>query len=535
MTVGTKFGLVGMVSRGPDVAIFYFDEAAIPAPAFKAPIECGGSMPHKAVAGRAPTMEEQLYIIGLKDAMSTLPSSAAPSLNLADLTSTLPAAPKPKPMGSGGTANSLRFSLIKDLGTDGFRDILGELVKMFETLDNSAVDLYISDYTENNLLYRYPEPTELGEDSSRDGDAFGYTDRLKRQWQGPFGYHTMSVRAYPPHSSWARDNLNEGDIVLLRNVRLKTSRNGFLEGNLHPDQKRPEQVDIRKPYRDDARVQAVRQRRSEYEKQRETSAAQQKTTEEPTLSKKAKKKLSKRLREEAAKGKALDLEAATAGFVIVSNAETSGLESKAVATGSSLNTHIRCKYPDVQLSTLHDLINTDRTNKSPGGVTYTLPFINQKRRVRVRVKDFDPPKIEDFCCSNDDPAYNPGGRKKGQAPWEFCFLLLLEDASVPKELNPNPAQLPVYVAQDRAEYLLDMKAYDFKNGNHTKKALAKLREKLFILWGDLEEKKDPKTEQVVGEVTNMPFECIIAEYGIPQNAGTKEKVQKFAIMDTRIM
>lgn len=74
-----------------------------------------------------------------------------------------------------------------------------------------------------------------------------------------------------------------------------------------------------------------------------------------------------------------------------------------------------------------------------------------------------------------------------------------------------------------------------KNGKHAKKALAKLREKLFILWGDLEEKKDPKTEQVMSDVTNMPFECIIAEYGLPQNEGTSEKVQKFAIMDTRIM
>lgn len=54
-----------------------------------------------------------------------------------------------------------------------------------------------------------------------------------------------------------------------------------------------------------------------------------------------------------------------------------------------------------------------------------------------------------------------------------------------------------------------------------KAALAQLREKLFIMWGDLEELKSSGASLPLavgaksGVASNNPFECCIHEYGVP--------------------
>lgn len=55
---------------------------------------------------------------------------------------------------------------------------------------------------------------------------------------------------------------------------------------------------------------------------------------------------------------------------------------------------------------------------------------------------------------------------------------------------------------------------------HNKQALEELREKLFILWGDLEERKikaiaeGQPNSQPVDSVSSIPFVCCIKEYGV---------------------
>lgn len=59
----------------------------------------------------------------------------------------------------------------------------------------------------------------------------------------------------------------------------------------------------------------------------------------------------------------------------------------------------------------------------------------------------------------------------------------------------------------------------FLSLRHNEKTLRQLREKLFILWGDLEEKKNARPEgkldpQSLENPSGRPFTCCIKEYGV---------------------
>jgi hypothetical protein len=47
--------------------------------------------------------------------------------------------------------------------------------------------------------------------------------------------------------------------------------------------------------------------------------------------------------------------------------------------------------------------------------------------------------------------------------------------------------------------------------------LSAIREKLFLLWGNLEEQKTTAlaSGEPLGRVSSIPFECHIKEYGVP--------------------
>ena len=82
--------------------------------------------------------------------------------------------------------------------------------------------------------------------------------------------------------------------------------------------------------------------------------------------------------------------------------------------------------------------------------------------------------------------------------------------------------MEVIVSDTDADYLLrDIEACDLRRNPKT---LARLREKLFVLWGDLQERKDEsrrlQEEKMEGlvegdvKVSARPFECLIKEYGV---------------------
>ena len=160
-----------------------------------------------------------------------------------------------------------RFSLIKDVQIDMFYDLVGQVVKIYP--NNGCVELSITDYTTNQLLYNYEwGVTGRGEDS-REGDEFNYISRNSnnRKWPGPFGRMTLTVTLWPPHSYFAQSDVSERDFVYLRNARIRFSKDGKIEGSMHTDQKFTDRIDVSilKDHSDD-RVKNVLRRKLEYSK-----------------------------------------------------------------------------------------------------------------------------------------------------------------------------------------------------------------------------------------------------------------------------
>jgi protection-of-telomeres protein 1 len=90
--------------------------------------------------------------------------------------------------------------------------------------------------------------------------------------------------------------------------------------------------------------------------------------------------------------------------------------------------------------------------------------------------------------------------------------------------------MPLLVHGKDAEYLLKMDACDLRQNPNE---LKQLRERLFILWGDLEEvKKKTNKEGEVPVPKNRPFECVIQEYGVQDD--DKEWIRMHRMTGTTI-
>ena len=166
-----------------------------------------------------------------------------------------------------GFPSNPKFSLIKDMECDKFYDLVGQVVRIFP--NSGRTELYITDYTQNGLLYNHEWGID-DEDASRDGDEYGYAPRVKKKWRGPYGKKTLTVTLWPPHTYWAQTNVKEDDFVFLRNVRAKFSADQKLEGVLHSDRRYPDRVDITILHSKDGsddRVKDVLRRKRDYIKQ----------------------------------------------------------------------------------------------------------------------------------------------------------------------------------------------------------------------------------------------------------------------------
>ena len=158
-------------------------------------------------------------------------------------------------------------SLIKDVAVGNFYDFVGQVIKIYPT--NGKVELYITDYTSNRLLFNYElKRSGEGGENSRDGDEFGYAHRNSshKKWPGPFGQQTLMVTLWPAHSYFAQENVKEQDFVFLRNVRIKYSKDARMEGAMHTDTRQNDRVDVSilKNHRDDENVKSVLRRKKEY-------------------------------------------------------------------------------------------------------------------------------------------------------------------------------------------------------------------------------------------------------------------------------
>ncbi|KAJ5782560.1 hypothetical protein N7457_004334 [Penicillium paradoxum] len=342
--------------------------------------------------------------------------------------------------------------------------LLGQVVQLY-TLDSEKCTLHMTDYTANGDLTNHKKPGDDDEDSGPEGDRFGYVSK-KKDWPGPWGKLTIQVTLWEPHATYAREHLKPGDIALLTYVRIKETRG--LEAAVHEDRRDPEKIHVHIVHDDnDERVQALMERRAQYWK----------IHGEPKADTKKPKKRNKKAEQKKEVRK-----------------EEGQLLLPAVSR-IKMNPNEQCS----------------------GGIVYQLPFQNVNYRSQLRVVDFFPPMIEDFAVqrSSSSPVFS--GQSHGSNPkygWEWRFCLLVEGVE-PKASEELPRQVTkLYVCGQDGDCLLNDDAIDLRS--NSKKA-TEIKEKLFILWGDLEEKKSKARasgQQSWGQVRSRPFECCIKEYGV---------------------
>ncbi|KAK8209865.1 hypothetical protein IWZ01DRAFT_506918 [Phyllosticta capitalensis] len=475
-------------------------EGKIPAPIFNDEFVSGTKLlPHeKTSRDDPPTSAEQMYAIALHHAFKQDDGQQITHVEGQESRFVHVAPETPQTMASGPSRFSAKekFRLLSDCEEKKFCDLAVEVVKKFPQFDRC--EIYVTDYTENPRFYDYNK-----ERGAVDGDPFNFTEPgFDKSWKGPHGQRTIQILLFEPHSSHCLRNIAEGDLVFLRNVHIKFDRNGSkLEGVLHQDKKYPDRYDIIKPQKQDPRMADLMSRREKYWKQFKNPAPAPAPAQE---SKKQRKKRAQKERLQARKEQ-----------------EAEKSESDAPQGGS--NTYVVTERTHASPTRLADMIDNAHYNfKTSTGVEVRLPFINAKFRTQVRVVDFHPPDLRDFSRSLSDPSYNnmpagdtqstTGGVHTGLTAspprWEWAFYLLIEDATQPQNGKEN-VRIPLLVADKDAEYLLKLDPTDLRRDGATLNALSN---KLWALWGNLEEVKASKTADEAHQA--KPFECLVKQYGV---------------------
>ncbi|PPJ58669.1 hypothetical protein CBER1_03965 [Cercospora berteroae] len=475
-------------------ACLVFPEAAIPDPAFnyaytKTLIERLGTEKDKAKFD----LLEQEYIMNIKVEMKGRVQAlhakiASRALDAEDDSADRRPAKRQRTLENFNAAVSgfgPKFRLIEDLRTWDFADIVGFVVKCFPT-QYGGCDLYVTDYTANEYLRCYAPPEEETSEE-RDGDVFGYSNAPKKSWRGPFGHLVMKINVKPPHAAFAANNLNEGDVVLLRNVKRRTKSEAFMEGDMWPDHQDDTKIKIHR-IKDTSgpECQAMLKRKEKYWLEREAKLGQKEQSAEQKKSKAAKKREKKERKAAAAAAAAKD-------------------------DGIAMNPNVRCHHDEgevfLSVKEILDVGNVRHVNQTPNGVRYTLPFINAKYRATVRVVDYHPKALEEFAVQLGVSSHDPDACYYEASPkYEWLFSLLLEEAGDNGKASAR-SSLWVHVHHDQAQFLFrDLPDPD--DLRHRPDMLSQLREKLFLLWGNLEETAAGK------ELSNKPFQCCIEEYGV---------------------
>lgn len=252
---------IGLANRGTSWIVF--PAASIPASTSPSSIQ----LHHfKTPQTPAPAVAEMRYAISLCNSRDrstyTEPLPTPVSISIA---------PSPSGAVPANRAWKDKFSLIKDVTCDTYYDLVGQVVKLYP--HSNRVELYLSDYTSNNLLWNYEWGQNDGDGSGREGDSYNYVPRNSgnRQWPGPFGKMTLTVTLWPPHGY---QNVKENDFVHLRNVHIKWSKDAKLEGAMHSDRRYPDKIDVTilKNSEDDERVKDVLRRKREYMKKFQKSS-----------------------------------------------------------------------------------------------------------------------------------------------------------------------------------------------------------------------------------------------------------------------
>lgn len=459
---------------------------------------------------------------------------------------------------------------LKDVQDCTFHDLIVQVVQ--EPYDlGDKVRLYVSDYTENSKFFHYMWKGQARE-VCKDGDPYGYTSARTDKagtsadnWSGPFGKRSLQVTCYEPHAAIIRERVKLGSWVHLLNVHIKYGSNQQnLEGYLRQDRgafPNKVYVDVLVPPDDPESMNpnmknAIRRKR-DYEKELKAQHKELQSTQGTTK---------KRSATDQPEEKRLNSKQRRAQ----QRAQAAGKAQKDTPTEAppDLNPRVVSENQEqiiVPVSTILELA-TYETTVQGGHPIVKLPFTCARYRTNVRVVDFHPPRLQNFACPVKQTEYDvlsdySGTDSEsevedqgtldgfvGECNWEWRFALRLQDAAAGKDQKSHKdSSFWVLVDNMEAQLLTGLDACNFRANPE---ALAQLRERMFILWGDLEEKKSkelldnikkPKAragKKLTGErppldssddevasrpgkeatakqaISNRPFTCCIRQYGV---------------------
>ncbi|KAG5971075.1 hypothetical protein E4U58_000299 [Claviceps cyperi] len=499
----------------------------------------------------------------------------------------LPTASKFEVLKSNSTNVKNKFSELKGLQDGKFVDTVAQVVR--EPYDlGDKITLWVSDYTENPLFYQHQL---MGSKGKRTYDSYGSTTTFdastsRSEWSGPLGKLSMQITCYEPHASAIRDErITQGTWVFLRNLQVKYGHSmANLEGFLREDRgAQGVKINISKEEsldggRTRVEIKNALRRKQQYEKTKKTqikelteaAAAGTKRRaelcldgEQPASKKTARERRSQKRAQRAQEHKAQRGKNVDVDF---DNNDVPRDVPK------YLNTHVKCENGSIPPTLIADVLAPvqHEVMGNGGEITHlSLPFINANYRTFVRVIDFMPTKLEDFARPKKVPSEYAALSDHEESDldsdvasgsgidsddtsivikqWEWRFYLRLQEANTPEDANSKKSLWAV-VDNLSAQMLLNLDATDLRHDDAT---LGRLRQRMFILWGDLEEQKaqaqnrtlqtkpytkvgppadsDDEAEDaveqgsVVHAVSNLPFGCCIRQYGVRQDARRVEE------------
>jgi protection of telomeres protein 1 len=175
-----------------------------------------------------------------------------------------------------------KFCKLDSVINDQFCDVIVNVVKApFDEMEKTT--LWVSDYTENDNFHKFSWE-ETRQSVERDGHSSGGDDRAAK-WAGPFGRRSMQITCFEPHASYVNSDVQLGQWIHIRNLRVKLGNNGInLEGVLHEDRDfHRRQVEILH-YEDrdniDPRLKEAIRRKLDYEKLKKNQMKSLKGNEE---------------------------------------------------------------------------------------------------------------------------------------------------------------------------------------------------------------------------------------------------------------
>ncbi|KAK0392408.1 hypothetical protein NLU13_1903 [Sarocladium strictum] len=468
------------------------------------------------------------------------------------------------------TAVKEKFTELKDVRDMLFCDIKVNIVK--EPYDSGdKITLWVSDFTENQNFFNHSfDPLASTESIGQDGDVFGYLDKYTpgtvcsaSSWTGPYGQRSLQVTCWGYHADAIRSQkLGVGAWVHIKNVQIKFGHNGGnLEGFLREDHNARERVRIHPldPRGNaqglDPHLKEALRRKRNYEKAKkndlkavaEAALAGQKRRASVAMGldgQDTAKRKPNRKQKRAELAKARKQQEA---------AEVQSLGGDDCTHAANLNPAVKYENHDVPTSSVEQITADKWLELEIDGeqVNARAPFVNTSYRGNFRVVDFKPDRLEKFSwpvkgndefaalSDNEESGSESSGEDSGPddeegRSYEWRFALKLEDAEGPEQERKSFWAL---VDNKSAQYLTNLDASDL---TRDASARERLRETMFLLWGNLEEQKRAKLEKQDAAaarardglppqsspdapedtavqplaISNRPFGCCISEYGV---------------------